>query len=191
MGVCHDRPGVCHRPPGTGRVVGWLRASLGPIRRLVGLCLVAVLLAAPTLWPARATAQTPATDAAAVRILLRSTLVALNHANITGNYTVLRDLSAPSFAADYSAATLALAFTSLRDRNLDLGPLTVLEPIMAEAPAIVDGGLFRLVGFFPSRPIQINFDLYYQPINGRWRLAGIAVDPFDVPPEPEPAAETE
>ena len=30
---------------------------------------------------------------------------------------------------------------------------------------------------------RIEFDLYYQPINGRWRLAGIAVEAVDVLPD--------
>jgi len=32
-------------------------------------------------------------------------------------------------------------------------------------------------GYFPGQPAQINFELLYQAVNGRWRLFGIAVQP--------------
>ncbi len=32
-----------------------------------------------------------------------------------------------------------------------------------------------MVGFFPSAPSQVNFDLTFAPVNGQWRLFGISV----------------
>ena len=52
--------------------------------------------------------------------LIRSTLLTLNDANRTGNYTVLRDLAAPDFQARNTAADLGLNFLDLRRRNFDL-----------------------------------------------------------------------
>lgn len=49
--------------------------------------------------------------------LIRSTLLTLNDANRSGNYTVLRDLAAPDFQARNTAADLSLSFTDLRRRN--------------------------------------------------------------------------
>lgn len=149
---------------------------------------ITVLTFASIVGLSRSQAQTPPMDTMASTILLRTSLVALNHANITGNYTVLRDLSAPSFAADYTAATLAAAFTTLRQEGLNLAPLTVIEPVFTQAPTIVDGGLLRLVGHFPSRPTQINFDLHFQPVNGQWRLSGLAVEPVLIPSDDASAA---
>ena len=40
----------------------------------------------------------------------------------------------------------------------------------------MDNGLLRLSGFFPSRPEQVNFDLAFQPVGGRWLLFGIAIN---------------
>ncbi|WP_370157515.1 hypothetical protein [Bradyrhizobium ottawaense] len=50
--------------------------------------------------------------------LIRSTLLTLNDANRTGNYTVLRDLAAPDFQARNTAADLALNFLDLRRPQL-------------------------------------------------------------------------
>jgi hypothetical protein len=52
--------------------------------------------------------------------LIRSTLLTLNDANRSGNYTVLRDLAAPDFQARNTAADLSQIFSDLRRRNFDL-----------------------------------------------------------------------
>jgi hypothetical protein len=49
--------------------------------------------------------------------LVRSTLLTLNDANLSGNYSVLRDLAAPDFQARNTAADLAQTFSDLRRRN--------------------------------------------------------------------------
>ena len=51
--------------------------------------------------------------------MIRSTLLALDHANKTGNYTVLRDLGAPGFQAN-TEARLAEIFAAQRKDNIDL-----------------------------------------------------------------------
>jgi hypothetical protein len=33
----------------------------------------------------------------------------------------------------------------------------------------------RLAGFFPSVPTQVNFEMLYAPVDGRWRLFGLTV----------------
>ncbi|MGX4769414.1 hypothetical protein ACWAUC_06350 [Bradyrhizobium guangdongense] len=58
-------------------------------------------------------------DRNGVLMLIRSTLLALDHANKTGNYTVLRDLGAPGFQVN-TAAKLAENFAKQRGEKLDL-----------------------------------------------------------------------
>jgi hypothetical protein len=54
--------------------------------------------------PAQSVAPQPAQiDRNGVLILIRSTILALDQANKTGNYTVLRDLGAPGFQANTAA----------------------------------------------------------------------------------------
>src|SRR5690348_17246315 len=59
----------------------------------------------------------PSVDPGQALYLVRSTLLTLNDANRSGNYTVLRDLAAPDFQARNSAADLASSFADLRRRN--------------------------------------------------------------------------
>ena len=76
----------------------------------------------------RAQAPTPAPiDRNGVLILIRSTLLALDQANKTGNYTVLRDLGAPGFQAN-TDARLAEIFATQRRDNLDLSGIAAHRP---------------------------------------------------------------
>lgn len=107
--------------------------------------------------------------------LIRSTLLALNDANHTGNYTVLRDLAAPDFQVKNTAADLALIFSDLRRRNFDLYGAALLAPQLTAAPTLDANKRLRLAGYFPTQPQRIDFDLIYEVMNGQWRLFGISV----------------
>lgn len=107
--------------------------------------------------------------------LIRSTLLTLNDANRTGNYTVLRDLAAPDFQARNTAADLALNFLDLRHRNFDLYGAALLAPQFSEAPALDQRGMLRLAGYISTRPQQIQFDLTFQIVAAQWRLFAIAI----------------
>lgn len=107
--------------------------------------------------------------------LIRSTLLTLNDANRSGNYTVLRDLAAPGFRQKNSAADLAGIFAELRRRNFDLFAAALVAPKLTAAPALDQQGFLRLTGYFPTRPLQIKFDLMFQNVGHHWKLFGIAV----------------
>jgi hypothetical protein len=129
-------------------------------------------------------------DRNGVLILIRSTLLALDQANKTGNYTVLRDIGAPGFQTN-SAARLGEIFAKLRNDNLDLSGVAVIDPQLNLLPQIEANGLMHMTGFFPSVPSQVNFDLAYAPVNGQWRLFGILVglgSSAPVAPSTPPAA---
>ena len=127
-------------------------------------------------------------------MMVRSTLLALDHGNKTGNYTVLRDLGAPGFQTN-TAARLAEIFASQRRDNVDLSGVAVIDPQLNLLPQIEANGMMRMAGFFPSVPTQVNFDLIYAPVGGQWRLFGISVNlgsSAPVPPAPPaPAAKNE
>jgi hypothetical protein len=132
-------------------------------------------------------------DRNGVLMLVRSTILALDQANKTGNYTVLRDLGAPGFQAN-TAAKLAEIFASQRNDKLDLSGVAVIDPQLTVLPEIEANGLMRMAGFFPSVPSQVNFELLFAPVDGQWRLFGISVKVGSsapvapTPPSPSPPA---
>jgi hypothetical protein len=113
--------------------------------------------------------------------LIRSTLLTLNDANRSGNYTVLRDLAAPDFQARNTAADLSQSFSDLRRRNFDLYGAALLPPQLTSVPALDQRGFLRLAGYFPTRPQQINFDLLFANVANQWRLFGISIATPEAP----------
>jgi hypothetical protein len=113
-------------------------------------------------------------DRNGVLILIRSTLLALDQANKTGNYTVLRDLGAPGFQVN-TAARLAEIFAKQRNDKIDLSAIATVDPQLSLPAQIEPDGRLHVAGLFPSAPAQVNFDLTFTPVDGQWRLLGLTV----------------
>lgn len=137
----------------------------------------------PPISVAGAAATVPVPDGYRLVILIRTTLIALNQANQTGNYSVLRDLGTPPFQAVNSDARLAEIFAALRLRRIDMSPLLFFDPQLAR-PAAVEGGVLRLMGLIPTKPERIVFDLGFEKFGEEWRLSAIVIDL-----QPEPVAD--
>ncbi len=114
--------------------------------------------------------------------LIRSTLLTLNDADRSGNYTVLRDLASPAFQAENTDADLAEDFKDLRRRRIDLFPVALEAPRLTAVPAIDKNGMLQLSGFFPTRPLRVKFALKFQDVSGHWRLFEISVGTPEAPP---------
>jgi hypothetical protein len=126
-----------------------------------------------------------------VLVLIQTTLIALNQANATSNYTVFRELGSPDFQTGNSTAKLAEIFANLRQKNIDMSAILLLKPKLLSKPMIDPEGMLRVTGFFPTHPFQVNFDLLFQPAEAQWRLFGISVgtspaQPITVEPQPTP-----
>ncbi|EAQ29540.1 hypothetical protein NAP1_02170 [Erythrobacter sp. NAP1] len=109
--------------------------------------------------------------------LLWSTVAAVDHANQSGNYSVLRDISAQNFQINFNPARLTEIFSGLRNLNMDLSNALLVPPTYYEAPQMISNDVFRVRGVFQLRPISIGFDVYYQWEQGRWKLFGIDLQP--------------
>lgn len=117
--------------------------------------------------PAQQQSQIP--QAAGLITLIKGSLVALNQANQTGNYTVLHALGSDGLRASATPQSLAQSFLGFRQRNVDLSPVIFLDPQLARQPAI-EGGRLHLVGSFPTQPMRITFDIWFEPSQGQWKF---------------------
>src|SRR5476651_672812 len=90
-------------------------------------------------------------DRNGVLILIRSTLLALDQANKTGNYTVLRDLGAPGFQVN-TAARLAEIFAKQRNDKIDLSAIATVDPQLSLPAQIEPNGRLHIAGLFPAGP---------------------------------------
>jgi len=112
-----------------------------------------------------------------VATLIHNTVLALNQANLSGNYTVLRDLGSPQFREVTTSAQLAVTFLEHRKTNLDMSAVVLFRPQLRYPAQLTSSGQLRIVGFYPTKPLQINFDLTYQITGGKWRIFRISVSP--------------
>lgn len=109
--------------------------------------------------------------------MLWSIMAAIDHANRTGNYSVLRDMGSAGFQANNNPSNLAAIFAGIRNRQLDLSDTLVVTPTWEIAPTMVQPNVLRMRGSFPLRPQAIGFDLLFTWERG-WRLEGVGVQPL-------------
>lgn len=137
----------------------------------------------PAAPAARASAPAlPVPDQTATLKMVWSVMAAVDQANRTGNYSVLRDLGTPAFQQNNNPASLGAAFASLRDRRVDLSDTLIATPVFDIGPAMVAPTTLRMRGAFPLRPSTILFDLLFSWDRGGWRLEGVAVQAQPAPP---------
>ena len=129
----------------------------------------------PGLAPA---AIRPVPDQLQLAKLIWSTMAAVDHANRSGNYSVLRDISSTGFQINNDPATLAQIFAAIRNSRIDLANALLVPPSYTAAPQQVQADVFRVQGVFNLRPIAIAFDLHFQWERGEWRLYGIDIRPM-------------
>ncbi len=114
--------------------------------------------------------QSKIPPAAKLTYLIQNSIAAINHANITGNYAVFRDLGAPNMIAHSSPSTLAEEYRAFRTNGIDLSPLLMITPKLTQEVMVNKEGVLTLVGYYPSKPLRTLFNLGYRNVAGRWRL---------------------
>ena len=157
----------------------------GPARKVparLRIAIAAGLLVPPQLLvaqvqqaPASAAAR-PLPDRIVLSKLLWGTMAAVDQANRTGNYSVLRDLGSAGFQASNSAVSLAAVFAVIRNQQVDLSDTLIVAPVYEFPPAMIAPDQLRMRGSFPLRPTLISFDLVFQWDRG-WRLHAVAILP--------------
>jgi hypothetical protein len=126
-------------------------------------------------------ARLPVPPAENLVLLIRLSLLTLNDALQTGNYTVLRDRAGPSFQRGNTAAALSRVFAKLEAQGIDLAGVAIMTPQLSAAEV---GGVeqrLHVRGNFPGQPTQIDFDLTYEPSDGHWKLYGLSVAAVQTP----------
>jgi hypothetical protein len=110
-----------------------------------------------------------------ISTLVRSTVLAVHHANVTGNYTVLRDLGDNYFHTVNTAARLGEIFRDVRQSEIDLAETVLFDPFVTERPVISPNGVLQIEGFFPTDPMGIVFKMGFRYEFGRWRIFSLSI----------------
>jgi hypothetical protein len=110
-------------------------------------------------------------------ILIRTSLLTLNDAIVTGNFTVLRDRVAPSIRDQNPAHQLYRVFARLIEQKIDLRGTAILAPEMTDVPVIDDNGRLNLKGIFRAPDgTGLSFHLLFEQVRGQWLLYGASVN---------------
>ena len=140
---------------------------------LVCLCVIASLVSPAAAASKKQKVAKP--DDYALTMLIYTVMAGLHNAHVTGNYTVLRDLSAPQFRARNSAAKLGTIFAAHRKYGINIAAALLYPPRLDTAAYLDKNSLLQVRGSFETSPQRLVFSLTFQQVAGRWQIFGINV----------------
>ncbi|MGA2565768.1 MAG: hypothetical protein ABSF41_02950 [Pseudolabrys sp.] len=136
---------------------------------------VAAIIGALMLaMPAQAEDTVP--SAVLQEILIKTSMLTLNDANLTGNYTVLHAKLAKPFRDQFSPDRLKQAFKSFADQKIDFGLIATKPPVATSESKIDSRGALLLRGYFDTRPSRVLYDLDFLTSEGEWKPVKLNVD---------------
>ena len=109
-------------------------------------------------------------------VMIKSTLMTFNDANLTDNYDILNSLYAQAFAERFTADKLSEAFEPFRDQSIDLSAVVAFSPVEDPAPVVDADGILQLKGYFETDPSYVAYDIsFVGEDDGVWRMTAINV----------------
>ncbi len=146
--------------------VGWGR---GVGRVLAAIVVGWLILATP------AQAQ-KVPDATMQEMLIKSTLLTFNDANVTENYTVLHAKMSKPFRDQFPPDRLKTAFKDFSDKRIDIALVAAKIPVPDMPASINDDGVLTLEGHFDTSPKKLKYILGYIMSDGEWKPIRLKVD---------------
>ena len=127
------------------------------------------------------TSPPAAPDANAAEILVKSSLMTLNDANLTGNYAVFHARFHPAQQPRVSVQLLTDVFARFRNDKNNFEAVVAMKPVYTEGPSVDRPGMLKMKGHFDTRPQRITFDLAYVREGEEWRLLRILINVVRAP----------
>jgi hypothetical protein len=137
----------------------------------VALCLL--LVVATSLSPVFA-AEIPSDDDQDV--MIRTTLMTFNDANMTGNYSVFLAKASKEFQNQFTVDKMAAAFESFRTHGLFFESVATEDYDSYEKAKIEPDGQLVLAGVFKIDRMQVKYVLKFFQNNKVWKVSGITVN---------------
>ena len=128
-----------------------------------------------------AQAQNKVPSERTLEVLVKTSLLSFNDANVTGNYAVLHEKLSKPFRQEFPPEKLKEAFKEFIEKNIDIELIAALKPIYEPASSIDSEGKLLVKGYFPTEPIRVNFNLAFIPSDGEWKLIRLNVKLGAVP----------
>ncbi len=109
-------------------------------------------------------------------VLIRSTLMTFNDANMTGNYSVLLAKASKQFQSQFTAEQLAASFAEFRQKELYFEEVVTADYDSYDKAKLDSDGALLLSGVFKTDDLQVNYRLRFVQNNKIWKVLGINVD---------------
>jgi len=138
------------------------------------LALMGTLLGA-LLWAAPAAAEPAVPSEAVQEKLIKTCLLTLNDANITGNYAVLHAKLAKPFRTQFSPDKLKEGFKGFADNQIDLSVVAIKTPVASTPAKITYRGVLQLRGYFDTQPSRVHYELDFLVSEEEWKPLSINV----------------
>ena len=107
--------------------------------------------------------------------LVKSSLLSLNDANVTGNYAVLHAKLSKPFREQFPPEKLKATFKEFSQGNADFDIIAAMPPTYDPKPVVDEDGKLVVKGSFPTEPSRLLFELEFIPSDGEWKLIRIQV----------------
>ena len=141
---------------------------MSAIVRLLGI--FTLLLAATAVQ-----AQNKVPPDRVLEALVKTSLLTLNDANVTGNYSVLHAKLSKPFRQQFSPEKLKATFREFNRNSADFDIIAAMTPTYDPKPVVDDNGKLVVKGSFPTEPSRVRFELEFIPSDGEWKLIRIHV----------------
>jgi hypothetical protein len=144
------------------------------IRANLAICFIALFALAFTYVLPAFAADIPADDDQDV--LIRTTLMTFNDANMTNNYSVFVAKASKEFQSQFTADKMASAFEAFRKNELYFEDVVTADYDSYEKAKIDNEGALVLAGVFKTDDMEVKYRLRFIQNNKIWKVAGINVD---------------
>ena len=108
-------------------------------------------------------------------VLIKSTLLTFNDANLTGNYAVLHAKLAKPFRDKFSPDKLKQAFKSFAEQKAELRGIVLKPPVATTASKIDERGALVVRGYFDTAPSRVFYEFDFLPSEGEWKPINLDV----------------
>jgi hypothetical protein len=109
-------------------------------------------------------------------VMVRSTLMTFNDANMTGNYSVFIAKSSKQFQSQIAPEKLASSLESFRTNRLFFESVVTEDYDSTEKPTIDAEGGLNLGGVFKTDDMEVKYKLRFIQNDNVWKLLGFNVD---------------
>jgi len=130
---------------------------------LVGFFLSGLLLVMP------AYADNPVPNVQFQEVLIKTSLMTFNDANLTGNYTVMHAKMAKPFREQLTPDKMKQAFKSFAAQAVEMRGILLKPPVATTASAIDKRGALVLRGYFETAPSRVIYEIDFLPSEGEWK----------------------